>query len=130
MQGRKLNRTSSHRRALFANLAKALIEHESIQTTLPKAKELRSYIEKLVTKARDNSLHVRRQLVGTLGSESLAKKLMDVLAPRFAQRPGGYTRIVKAGFRYGDNAPMAVVQFVDYKLPQVEEVVEDSASAE
>ncbi|CAO5683279.1 MAG: 50S ribosomal protein L17 [Holosporales bacterium] len=126
LKGRKLNRTSSHRRAMFANMAKALIESESIKTTLPKAKELRSYVEKLVTKARDNSLHVRRQLLGTLGSESLVQKLMTVISPRFAQRAGGYTRVVKAGFRYGDNAPMAVIQFVDYQVPAVakEEVEE------
>lgn len=118
MHGRKLNRTSAHRRALFANLAKALIQHESIRTTLPKAKELRSYVEKLVTKARTNSLHIRRQLIGTLGCEDLTRKLIDVLAPRFQDRPGGYTRIVKAGNRYGDNAPMAVIQFVDYSFPE------------
>ena len=125
MKGRKLNRTKAHRRALFANMAKALIESESIQTTLPKAKELRSYVEKLVTKSRENTLHVRRQLIGILGSEQLTKKLMDVISPRFASRAGGYTRVVKAGFRYGDNAPMAVIQFVDYKVPQIVEAVDE-----
>jgi large subunit ribosomal protein L17 len=117
MSGRKLNRTKAHRRALFANMAKALIECESIQTTLPKAKEMRSYIEKLVTKARSNTLHMRRQLIAKIGSEAMVKKLIDVISPRFTERAGGYTRIVKAGFRYGDNAPMAVLQFVDYKVP-------------
>lgn len=117
MSGRKLNRTKAHRRALFANMAKALIECESIQTTLPKAKEMRSYVEKLVTKARSNTLHIRRQLIAKIGSEAMVKKLIDVISPRFSDRPGGYTRIVKAGFRYGDNAPMAVLQFVDYKIP-------------
>jgi len=102
---------------LFANLAKALIENESIQTTLPKAKELRPYIEKMLTKARLNTLHVRRQLISALGSEAMAKKLIEEIAPRFKARSGGYTRIVKAGFRYGDNAPMAVIQFVDYTVP-------------
>lgn len=126
ISGRKLNRTSSHRKALFSNLSKALITHESIQTTLPKAKELRSYVEKLVTKARDNTLHIRRQLVAALGCESVAKKLLDVISPRFKGRPGGYTRIVKAGNRYGDNAPMAVIQFVDFKRPQ--EALDNSTS--
>jgi large subunit ribosomal protein L17 len=125
MSGRKLNRTTAHRRALFANMAKALIESESIKTTLPKAKELRSYVEKLITKSRDNSLHIRRQLLATLGCEKNVSKLMNVISPRFSERPGGYTRVVKAGFRYGDNAPMAVIQFVDYKVPEiVEETVE------
>ena len=128
LSGRKLNRTSSHRRALFANLAKALIENESIQTTLPKAKELRPYIEKMLTKARLNTLHVRRQLVSALGSELLVKKFIEEIAPRFKARSGGYTRIVKAGFRYGDNAPMAVIQFVDYTVPALpmNEELEDS----
>lgn len=130
MHGRKLNRTSAHRKALFANLAKALIQHESIRTTLPKAKELRSYVEKLVTKARTNTLHVRRQMIGTLGCEDMTRKLLDVLAPRFEQRPGGYTRIVKAGNRYGDNAPMAVIQFVDYVVPQDLEIVEEEQAEE
>ncbi len=127
LKGRKLNRTTAHRRALFSNMAKALIESESINTTLPKAKELRSYVEKLVTKARDNSLHVRRQLIATLGSESLVQKLMEVISPRFAQRAGGYTRVVKAGFRYGDKAPMAVIQFVDYQVPAAPAEVEEEA---
>ncbi|MDP2193891.1 MAG: 50S ribosomal protein L17 [Alphaproteobacteria bacterium] len=128
LSGRKLNRTSAHRRALFANLAKGLIISESIQTTLPKAKELRPYIEKLLTKARIGSLHARRQLVSVLGSESAAKKLIEEIAPRFVGRNGGYTRIVKAGFRYGDNAPMAVIQFVDYKVPVLE--VEDEEDSD
>jgi large subunit ribosomal protein L17 len=128
MSGRKLNRTKAHRRALFANMAKALIECESIQTTLPKAKEMRSYVEKLVTKARSNTLHIRRQLIAKIGSEATVKKLIDVISPRFSHRSGGYTRIVKAGFRFGDNAPMAVLQFVDYKVPvQITEGDEESS---
>lgn len=130
MSGRKLNRTKAHRRALFANMAKALIECESIQTTLPKAKEMRSYVEKLVTKARNNTIHIRRQLIAKIGSEAMVKKLIDVISPRFSGRPGGYTRIVKAGFRYGDNAPMAVLQFVDYKVPVQVTENEETASAE
>lgn len=130
MSGRKLNRTKAHRRALFANMAKALIECESIQTTLPKAKEMRSYVEKLVTKARNNTIHIRRQLIAKIGSEAMVKKLIDVISPRFNGRPGGYTRIVKAGFRYGDNAPMAVLQFVDYKVPVQVTENEEAAAAE
>lgn len=130
MSGRKLNRTKAHRRALFANMAKALLEHESIKTTLPKAKELRTYVEKLITKGRSNTLHVRRQLLAKLGDENIVKKVLDVLSPRFKERPGGYTRIVKSGFRFGDNAPMAVLQFVDYKIVEQEnkdDAVEASA---
>lgn len=111
--GRKLNRTSSHRKSMLANMAVALIKHEQIVTTLPKAKELRPYIEKLVTLARRGDLHARRQISGKLPEETWVKKLMETLAPRYADRPGGYTRIMKAGFRYGDNAPLAVIEFVD-----------------
>jgi large subunit ribosomal protein L17 len=111
--GRKLSRTSTHRKALFANLTVALVKHEQIQTTLPKAKELRPYIEKLITKARDNSLHTRRYLIAMLGDEAAVSKLLDVLAPRYAQRAGGYTRILKAGFRKGDAAAVAMIELVD-----------------
>lgn len=111
--GRKLNRTKGHRRALLANLACSLIEHEQITTTLPKAKELRPYVEKLITLGKAGTLHARRQAIATLQSEEKAKKLFDVLGARFKARAGGYTRIMKAGFRYGDAAPMAIIEFVD-----------------
>ena len=110
---RKLNRTHSHRQHMLANMAVSLIEHEQIKTTLPKAKELRPYVEKLVTLSRRGDLHARRLLIARLRQEEPAKKLIDVLGPRYAQRPGGYVRILKAGFRYGDMAPMAIVEFVD-----------------
>ena len=110
---RKLNRTASHRKALFSNMANALIKHEQIMTTLPKAKELKPIVEKLVTLSRKNSLHARRQAISKLQDTSMVSKLFDVLGPRYADRPGGYTRIIKAGFRYGDSAPMAVIEFID-----------------
>lgn len=113
MAGRKLNRTSSHRKALFANLAQALINHEQIKTTLPKAKDLRPYVEKLVTLAKKPTLHARRQALSILRDEATVSKLMDTLGKRYEARPGGYTRILKAGHRYGDMAPMAVIEFVD-----------------
>ena len=110
---RKLNRTASHRKAMFSNMANALIKHEQIITTLPKAKELRPVVEKLVTLSRNNSLNSRRQAISKLQDLSMVSKLFDVLGPRYADRAGGYTRIIKAGFRYGDSAPMAVIEFVD-----------------
>ena len=110
---RKLNRTASHRKAMFSNMANALIKHEQIITTLPKAKELRPVVEKLVTLSRNNNLHSRRQAISKLQDLSMVSKLFDVLGPRYADRAGGYTRIIKAGFRYGDSAPMAVIEFVD-----------------
>lgn len=113
IKGRKLNRRTEHRKALFSNLAGALIQHEQITTTLPKAKDLRVYIEKLVTKARTYSLSNMRTISAQLGCNELAKKLFNVLAKRYENRPGGYVRIIKAGFRYGDMAPMAVIEFVD-----------------
>src|ERR1700759_980176 len=112
-QGRKLNVTTSHRIAMFANMAAALIKHEQIKTTLPKAKELRPVVEKLVTLSRQNSLHARRQALSTVRDETQVKKLFDVLGPRYSKRPGGYTRVLKAGFRAGDNAAMAFIEFVD-----------------
>ncbi|MBS0471638.1 MAG: 50S ribosomal protein L17 [Proteobacteria bacterium] len=112
-QGRKLNKKSQHRTAMFANMAAALIKHEQIKTTLPKAKELRPVVEKLVTLSRQNSLHARRQALSTVRDETQVKKLFDVLGPRYATRPGGYTRVLKAGFRHGDNAAMAFIEFVD-----------------
>jgi large subunit ribosomal protein L17 len=111
--GRKLNRTASHRKALFANMAASLIEHEQIVTTLPKAKELRPIVEKLVTLGKRGNLHARRQAASQIRNEAMAKRLFDEIAPRYADRNGGYLRIMKAGFRYGDNAPMAVIEFVD-----------------
>jgi large subunit ribosomal protein L17 len=114
-QGRKLGKTASHRKAMFVNMAAALIKHEQIKTTLPKAKELRPVVEKLVTLSRRGSkdLHARRQLIAQVGDETQVTKLFDVIGPRYASRPGGYTRVLKAGFRHGDNAPMAFIEFVD-----------------
>ena len=112
-QGRKLNVTTSHRIAMFANMAAALIKHEQIKTTLPKAKSLRPVVEKLVTLSRRGDLHARRQALSQLRDEDQVRKLFDVIGPRYAGRPGGYTRVLKAGFRHGDNAPMAFIEFVD-----------------
>jgi large subunit ribosomal protein L17 len=111
--GRKLNRTASHRKAMFKNMAASLVEHEQIVTTLPKAKEIRPIVERLVTLGKRGDLHARRQLISQVGSAELAGKLIATLAPRYADRHGGYIRIMKAGFRHGDNAPLAVVEFVD-----------------
>src|SRR3546814_8893722 len=102
-----------HRRALFANLASALIKHEQIKTTLPKAKDLRPYVEKLITLGKRGDLHARRQAIAQIGDEVLVRKLFDALAERYAKRDGGYTRVLKAGFRYGDAAPMAIIELVD-----------------
>ncbi len=113
MSGRKLNRTSQHRRAMFANLANALFKHEQITTTLPKAKDLRSYAERLITLAKRGDLHARRQAMSKLRDETVVSKLFTTLAERYADRPGGYTRVLKAGFRYGDAAPMAVIELID-----------------
>ena len=110
---RKLNRTASHRKAMFANMASSLVEHEQIVTTLPKAKELRPFVEKLVTLAKKGDLNSRRLAVARMRNKDQAKKLFDVIGPRYADRNGGYVRILKAGFRHGDNAPMAVIEFVD-----------------
>jgi len=113
--GRRLNRTTAHRNAMFANMACALIKHEQITTTLPKAKELRPVVEKLVTKAKNGkgSLHARRLAISQIKDAAMVKKLFDVLGPRYASRPGGYLRVLKAGYRYGDNAPLAVIEFID-----------------
>ena len=113
LKQRKLNRTSSHRRALFANMANALIKHEQIITTVPKAKDLRPVVEKLVTLGKKGGLANRRAAIAMLRDEAMVKKLFSVLAERYAGRPGGYTRVLKAGFRYGDAAPIAVIEFVD-----------------
>ncbi|MGP0088568.1 MAG: 50S ribosomal protein L17 [Xanthobacteraceae bacterium] len=110
---RKLNRKSEHRRAMFANMAAALIKHEQIVTTLPKAKDLRPIVEKLVTLGKRGDLHARRQAVAAVRDIAMVRKLFDVLGPRYKERNGGYTRVLKAGFRYGDSAPVAVIEFVD-----------------
>jgi len=110
---RRLNRTHEHRKALFSNLAGALITHEQIKTTLPKAKELRPVVEKLITLAKRGDLHARRLAAAQLKEDGQVKKLFDILGPRYAERAGGYTRVLKAGFRYGDMAPMAIIELVD-----------------
>jgi large subunit ribosomal protein L17 len=110
---RRFNRTAEHRKAMFANMSQALIKHEQIITTLPKAKDLRPVVEKLVTLGKRGDLHARRQAIAEIKDVKLVDKLFSVLAPRYAERHGGYTRVLKAGFRYGDNAAMAVIEFVD-----------------
>jgi len=110
---RKLNRTSAHRKAMFANMSASLIKHEQIVTTLPKAKELRPIVEKLITLGKRGDLHARRQAVAQMRDEAQVQKLFATVGPRYKDRQGGYTRILKAGFRYGDNAPMAVIELVD-----------------
>ena len=110
---RKLGRTTSHRTAMFANMAASLIKHEQITTTLPKAKELRPFVEKLVTLAKKGDLHARRQAISQVRDVPQVGKLFETLGPRYSERNGGYIRIMKAGFRHGDNAPMAVIEFVD-----------------
>lgn len=116
IKGRKLNRNSAHRKALFRNLAISLIEHEFIKTTLPKAKELRPFIEKLITLAKVDNLANRRQAISTLGNQEIIDKLFKVVGPNAAKRNGGYTRIMKYGFRTGDKAPMAIIEIVDRKI--------------
>ena len=113
ISGRKLNRTSSHRKALFKNMSQALIKHEQIVTTLPKAKELRSVVEKLITLGKNGSLYARRMAYNQLRDKVIVKKLFDEIASRYKTRNGGYTRVLKAGFRYGDSAPMAVIELID-----------------
>ena len=110
---RKLNRTSSHRKALLMNMSNALIKHEQITTTLPKAKELRPFIEKIVTLGKKGNLYARRKTMSILQDEKMTKKIFDILANRYTERNGGYTRIIKLGNRYGDNAPTAVIEFID-----------------
>ena len=110
---RRLNRTHEHRKALFANMAGSLIEHEQIKTTLPKAKELRPIVEKLITLSKRGDLHARRLASAQLKEDQYVTKLFDVLGPRYTERQGGYTRVLRAGFRYGDMAPMAIIEFVD-----------------
>jgi large subunit ribosomal protein L17 len=113
LRGRSFSRTSAHRKAMFENLAAALIKHEQITTTLPKAKDLRPIVEKLITIGKHGGLANRRRAIAKLQDAKLVDKLMTTLAERYATRPGGYIRIIKAGFRYGDNAAMAVIEFVD-----------------
>ena len=113
MAGRKLNRTSQHRQMLFRNMAQALIKHEQIITTLPKAKALRPVVEKLITLGKRGDLHARRMAYAQLRDDAITAKLFDVLGARYTERKGGYTRVMKAGFRYGDSAPMAVIELVD-----------------
>lgn len=111
--GRKLNRTSSHRKAMFANMAASLITHEQITTTVPKAKEIRPIVEKLVTLGKRGDLHARRQALSQIQDKEAVKKLFDAIAARYATRNGGYLRIMRAGYRHGDNAAMAIIEFVD-----------------
>ena len=113
VKGRKLNRTTSHRKAMFANMAAALVKHEQIVTTLPKAKEMKPFMDKLITLGKKGTLSSRRQAIATMRDETQVRKLFDTLADRYKDRQGGYTRVLKAGFRYGDNAPMAVIELVD-----------------
>jgi large subunit ribosomal protein L17 len=135
-RGRRFNRTSEHRKAMFANMSAALIKHEQIVTTLPKAKDLRPVVEKLITLGKRDDLHARRLAMSQLRDDTMVKKLFEVLGPRYRSRPGGYTRVLKAGFRYGDNAPLAVIEFVDRDVDargqdsgptQKDEVVEAAA---
>jgi large subunit ribosomal protein L17 len=134
---RKFNRTAEHRRAMFANMCAALIKHEQIVTTLPKAKDLRPVVEKLVTLGKRGDLHARRQAAAELRDAAMVKKLFDVLGPRYKERNGGYTRVLKAGFRYGDSAAVAVIEFVDRDVeakgrdsgPVQEGAAEQSAAA-
>jgi large subunit ribosomal protein L17 len=136
-RGRKLNRTHEHRAAMFANMAAALIKHEQISTTLPKAKDLRPIFEKLVTLAKKGGLHARRQAISQIGDEEQVTKLFAVLADRYRNRQGGYTRVLKAGFRYGDSAPVAVIELVDRDEaakgldsgPQPEKAVQEAPAA-
>ncbi len=110
---RKLNRTHEHRKAMFANMVCSLIEHEQIKTTLPKAKELKRIVDKVITLAKRGDMHARRQAMSQMGQEDVVKKLFDTIGPRYNDRAGGYTRVMKAGFRYGDMAPMAIIELVD-----------------
>jgi large subunit ribosomal protein L17 len=111
--GRRFNRSVSHRTAMFANMATALLKHEQIKTTLPKAKDLRRVVERLITLSKRGDLHARRQVMARLRDEQMTRKLFDELAERYKARPGGYTRVLKAGFRYGDMAPMAIIELVE-----------------
>jgi large subunit ribosomal protein L17 len=134
---RKFNRTAEHRRAMFGNMCAALIKHEQIVTTLPKAKDLRPVVEKLITLGKRGDLHARRQAIAQIRDVAMVKKLFEVLGPRYKERQGGYTRVLKAGFRYGDSAPIAVIEFVERDVnakgldsgPVQERRVEEPAAA-
>lgn len=136
ISGRKLNRTSGERKALFMGLAASLLKHEQIKTTLPKAKDLRPIVEKMITMGKRGGLSCRRQVISRLGDKVLAEKIMSTLAERYKERPGGYVRIIKAGSRPGDNAPMAIIELVDRDImakgknsgPTAEKSVEESDS--
>ena len=136
-KGRRFARSVSHRKSMFANLAVSLIEHEQIVTTLPKAKDLRPIVEKLVTLGKRGDLHARRQAIAQIRDVAMVKKLFEVLGPRYKERHGGYTRVLKAGFRYGDSAPLAVIEFVERDVnakgldsgPVQERRVEEPAAA-
>ncbi len=139
MAGRKLNRTCSHRKAMFANMASALIKHEQIKTTLPKAKDLRPIVEKLITVGKKGTVAARRQAFASLRDNAMVTKLVDVLAVRYKDRKGGYLRVLKAGYRYGDSAPMAIIEFVERDLEakgqdsgpvQFDETAEEEVQAE
>jgi large subunit ribosomal protein L17 len=127
--GRKLNKTASHRKAMFSNMATSLFRHERIQTTVPKAKELRAVAEKLITLAKRGDLHARRQAARIIKDHEILQKLFSDLGPRFATRPGGYTRVLRIGVRAGDNAPLAIIELVDAAEATVE-AIEEVASAE
>ena len=139
LSGRKLNRTSAHRKAMFGNMAAALIKHEQIKTTLPKAKDLRAVVDGLITLGKRGDLHARRIAISRLhGDRKLADKLFSALAERYRERPGGYTRVLKAGFRHGDSAPMAIIELVDRDIDakgqdsgpvEIREEVEEEAMA-
>ena len=131
ISGRKLNRTSEHRKALFKNLAQSLLTYEQIKTTLPKAKELRPIVEKMITLGKRGDLHARRQLISALQDHAVVEKVIAKLSPRYMNRAGGYTRIMKSGFRYGDHAPMAVIELIDRDVsakPSGAEIVEDDTA--
>ncbi len=136
-RGRRFNRSSEHRKAMFANMSAALIKHEQIVTTLPKAKDLRPVVEKLITLGKRGDLHARRLAMSQIRDAGMVKKLFEVIGPRYQSRQGGYCRVLKAGFRYGDNAPLAVIEFVDRDVDargldsgpsQKDEVVETAAA--
>jgi large subunit ribosomal protein L17 len=136
-RGRRFNRTSEHRKAMFANMSAALLKHEQIITTLPKAKDLRPVVEKLITLGKRGDMHARRLAMSQIRDAAIVKKLFEIIGPRYKARQGGYTRVLKAGFRYGDNAPMAVIELVDRDVDargmdsgptQKEEVVESTAA--
>ncbi|MEJ6517643.1 MAG: 50S ribosomal protein L17 [Pseudomonadales bacterium] len=128
--GRQLNRNSSHRKAMFKNMACSLFEHEVIKTTLPKAKELKKVAEPLITLAKNDSVANRRLAFARTGSKEMVGKLFTDLGPRYENRPGGYTRILKCGFRAGDSAPMAFVELVDRPLPDLDEDLDDDTDGE